>query len=166
MIRQIHGTCLGSSAQVRTIETRAEARDNIEFFYQLPNLYKQLTDRTPDPNIAALVNSNLHFVFLTETTNLVGTATLVWVRTAIRCKGFIEDVVVDKRYQRSGLGKILIEQIIQLAKIRRCQCLQLTSKPERGTACFYSQLGFRLVSGALNGNPEGTNLYRYEFRSN
>lgn len=163
MIRQVQGTCFGSSVQVRTIETREEARDNVEFFYQLPNLYQQLTDRTPARDIIGLVNPNLNFVFLTETTNLVGSATLVWVRTAIRCKGFVEDVVVDQRYQRSGLGKILLEQIIQIAKARRCQCLQLTSKPERGTACFYSQLGFKLVAGAIAGNPEGTHLYRYEF---
>lgn len=160
MIRQL----TNSAAQIRTIETREEAVRNEAFFSQLYNLYRELTDRTPARNISQLVNSNLNFIFITEATNLIGSATLAVTRTAIRCRGHVEDVVVARGHQDSGFGKILVQGAINLARKHGCHCLQLTSKPDRcGTSCFYPKLGFELIATALPGHREGTHLYRYEF---
>jgi phosphinothricin acetyltransferase len=165
MIREITGACFESGkAQIRIIETREDAHRNETFFFQLTNLYRQLTDRTPARNMMQLVGPHLHFAFITDGTNLVASATLVVVRTAIRCKGFVEDVVVDQKYRNGGLGKILVDEIITLGRLRGCQCLQLTSKPERaGTGCFYPKLGFEQLAIARTDHPDGTSFYRYEY---
>lgn len=164
MMKEIRGPNFsGGIAKVRFITTREEANDNIKYFEQLITLYKQLTDRWAAGNSHQLVGSNLHFIFITDGCNLVGTATLAMVKTAMRCKGLIEDVVVDQQYRKADLGKALIQNMIALAKEKGCKRLELTSKPERaGTACLYLKQGFELIAEAVPGNPEATNLYRME----
>lgn len=165
MIRPIQAPCARSgNLQVRIIETRHDALSSESYLFQLINLYQQLTDRRANRCLAQLVGSHLHFVLLTEETNLIGAATLVIVQTGIRCRGIVEDVVIDQEYRNAGLGKLLMDQVIKLARNKGCQCLDLTSKPERpGTACFYPKLGFEVVAFARPGHAQGTNLYRYEF---
>lgn len=146
---------------LHVIDSRDEARERENFLYQLRNLYTQLTDRVPTPNIARFVGNNLNFILITEGTNLVATATVVFVETAVLIKACVEDVVVHHNYRKLHLGKVLLDEAIQLARLRRCKYLQLTSKPARpGTSCFYTKAGFELVAIAREGHPEGTNLYR------
>mgnify|MGYP001617535083 CR=1 FL=1 len=161
MMREITGDHLGgSAAHVRIIDTREKAQHQQCFFAQLINLYQQLTERAPSRNIASLVSNDLHFIFIIQGTNLLASATLVLARTAIRCQGLIEEVVVDQAYRKAGLGKILIEEALRLGRARGCQYMQLTSKPERpGANMFYPKLGFELLAAAQD-HPQGTNLYR------
>lgn len=164
MVRQIECPCLASGrADVRIITTKEEARDNETFFYQLTSFYRQLTDRIPKKDIICLVGARTHFVFLTEGTNLIGSATLALIETAITRRGIVEDVVVDQRYRGAHLGQTLLQEVIKLARLKGCKCLQLTSKPERaGTSSFYPKLGFEAVAFARTDHPEGTNLYRMD----
>ena len=165
-MRQIIGDCFKEkSAHVCVVDTREEARNRQAFFDQLPNLYPQMTERALCKNIAGLVGNNLNFIFIVEGTNLIASATLAFVKTATTCKGLVEDVVVSQMHRRSNLGNELIQEAIRLGRERDCQYLQLTSKPGRaGTSSFYTKVGFELIALAREGNPEGTNLYRYYFR--
>lgn len=163
-MREIRGPCFsGGVAKVRVITTREEANDNIKYFEQLIKLYKQLTDRWPSKDIQHLVGPNVHFIFITDGCNLIGSATFALVKTAIRCKGLVEDLVVDQQYRKTELGKALVQEMITLARKRGCRRLELTSKPDRaGTAALYLKQGFELIAEAVPGNPEATNLYRME----
>ena len=56
----------------------------------------------------------------------------------------VENLVVDRRYQRQGLGKLLMEYAVTLAREAGCYKLQLSSNKKRSEAHhFYRDLGFQ-----------------------
>jgi ribosomal protein S18 acetylase RimI-like enzyme len=167
MRRQLTGAGFGGDATyIHIIESRDQARDCQCFFDQLRSLYYQLTEEhLAEKNFVELVSSGSNiFILITQGTNLLATATFVFVRTPTKRRGFIEDVVVNNQYRNRGLGRILVEEAVALGRVRSCHYVQLTSKPSRpGTAVFYPKLGFEIVAQAHGNN--GTNLYRRHFRS-
>ena len=55
----------------------------------------------------------------------------------------IENMVVDQRYHRQGIGRVLMEYAIPQARERGCYKLQLASNKKRDEAHrFYRSLGF------------------------
>lgn len=56
--------------------------------------------------------------------------------------GHIEDIVVKDNYQRKGIGKKLIEELIKLGRIKKCYKYTLAcSKSNIG---FYESCGFKV----------------------
>jgi len=56
----------------------------------------------------------------------------------------VENIVVDQRYRRKGLGKLLMEYAIARSKEAGCYKLVLNSNKKRREAHrFYSSLGFK-----------------------
>lgn len=91
-----------------------------------------------DPNVECLV-LDLHG-------RLIGTATLVYSRHLSR-KGMrrctIEEVRVAGDLRGRGLGTVLIEACVDMARARGCGVVQLTSHESRTDAHrFYRRLGF------------------------
>ncbi|MEX1096193.1 MAG: GNAT family N-acetyltransferase, partial [Planctomycetales bacterium] len=75
---------------------------------------------------------------------VIGAATLVVERKLIhggRRAGRIEDVVVDRRCRRRGIGRLLIERLCRLAAELGCYRVVLCCDP-RNTG-FYERCGFR-----------------------
>lgn len=63
-----------------------------------------------------------------------------------------EHVVVDERYRGRGLGKALMNKLIERARARRARGIELTSNPSRTAAnVMYQNLGFK---------KRDTNVYR------
>jgi GNAT superfamily N-acetyltransferase len=59
-------------------------------------------------------------------------------------RALVEAVRVADSHQGQGLGKRLMEYVIDLARQRGCRLVQLTSNKERADAIrFYEQLGFQ-----------------------
>jgi len=61
------------------------------------------------------------------------------------CKPFlvIENMIVDSKYRKKGIGKMLIEQIEKQAKIKGCSQIILVTEMNRHDACgFYESIGF------------------------
>lgn len=108
-----------------------------------------------------------HLFVAVEDGHVIGTASLCVFRTPTGTKGRIEDVVVSHEYRGLGLGKHLLEHMIEyvstgisregllregLAPIE----LQLTSRPSRVAANqLYRRLGFL---------PYETNVYKMKVR--
>ena len=99
-----------------------------------------------------------HLFVAVEDGHVIGTASLCVFRTPTGTKGRIEDVVVSHEYRGLGLGKHLLEYMIEFA--RECFSraglapieLQLTSRPSRVAANqLYLSLGFL---------PYETNVYK------
>ena len=82
----------------------------------------------------------------------VGMATLVSVVKPSRFEGRVEDVVVDEEYSGQGIGKCMMEMLVQEARLLGLLRLELTSNPSRKAAnVLYQALGFERYE---------TNVYR------
>lgn len=99
----------------------------------------------------ALLESML-FVVRRRDREIIGMATLTTYRKLSGLVGVVEDVVISKTCRGSGMGKMLMQMLIQGAKIRNVQYLLLTSRPKRKIAReLYRSIGF---------TPQNTTLFR------
>ena len=75
---------------------------------------------------------------------LIGVGTL-WVQPKYYRNngksGHIEDIIIDKNHRKQGLGKRLVQHMIQYAKENGCYKVQLHCHPEKQS--FYEQLAFK-----------------------
>ena len=84
---------------------------------------------------------------------VVGTLTLVLSRISTGMLARLEDVVVDDRARRQGVGEALVSAAMRLAGDAGARKLELTCRPHRDEANrLYRRLGFTL---------RDTNVYRY-----
>ena len=118
-------------------------------------LLKQLTD-TEDISITNFNDfivslNNNHCVFVienTDTNKIVGTITVIIEQKIIHNMGkvcHIEDVVVEQKYRRYGLGKKLLETAIQYALDEKCYKTILDCS-ENNTG-FYTKNGQFKIKG-------------------
>ncbi len=83
---------------------------------------------------------------------ILGTLTLVVFRIPTGVGAWIEDVVVDERARRQGVGETLMGAAIRLAEESGARSVNLTSRPCREAANrLYRRLGFE---------ERETNIYR------
>ncbi len=61
------------------------------------------------------------------------------------CRPFlvIENMIVDREYRKSGIGKALLKELEDRAKQRNCTRMILVTETDRADACaFYEACGF------------------------
>ncbi len=76
---------------------------------------------------------------------LIGMATLVPSFAPLHMKGHIEDVIVHEEFRGFGLGRLLIEYVMEEATRLELEFLELTSRSSRTDANeMYLKLGFEL----------------------
>jgi ribosomal protein S18 acetylase RimI-like enzyme len=75
----------------------------------------------------------------------VGTLTLVMFPIPTGTRAWIEDVVVDETARGQGVGALLTQEAVRLARANGARTVDLTSRPDRAAANrLYERLGFRL----------------------
>lgn len=75
---------------------------------------------------------------------ILGMATLALVVKPGGITARVEDVVVLGRERGKGLGRTLMEKIIERARVRGATMMQLNSRPSRTAAnALYQKLGFK-----------------------
>ena len=83
--------------------------------------------------------SNFGFVAVNNET-IIGFASIHIIEKLNRRSCLIEDVVVDKNERGKGIGKLLIEHLINFSKSKSCDKIILNSK--ESNMPFYNKLGF------------------------
>lgn len=90
-----------------------------------------------------LSQSSSHLFVAEEKDHIIGCATLCIFHSPTGRKGSVEDVVVHPDWQRKGVGRSLLNALLQQARELSPITLQLTSRPERQAArALYASLGF------------------------
>lgn len=125
------------------------------------NLLPQLSEKAKQFSLkelqGILKQSSRVFLVAKEKSDVIGTGVLLMMRKFIGLCATIEDVVVDEKYRGKGIGKALMEKLIEIAKKRGVQHIDLTSRLEREDAnAFYQRLGFE---------RRNTNVYRLKFKA-
>jgi len=101
-----------------------------------------------------ILNQNrVHFIAaVTRRGEVIGILILYFVRIPSGLSAILEDLVVDEKYRRWGVGRLLVERAIKIATAKRARHLSLRTNPARVDANrLYRALGFGLMK---------TNFYR------
>ena len=123
-------------------------------------LIPQLSRSNPAPDAVALgriVDSEASTLLIArdESGRIVGSMTLAMFRIPTGLRAWIEDVVVDEDARGRGIGRVLNERALELARDAGARTVDLTSRPSREAANrLYQRLGFV---------ERETNVYRYTF---
>ena len=123
-------------------------------------LIPQLSRSNPAPDAVALgriVDSEASTLLIArdESGRIVGSMTLAMFRIPTGLRAWIEDVVVDEDARGRGIGRVLNERALEIARDAGARTVDLTSRPSREAANrLYQRLGFV---------ERETNVYRYTF---
>ena len=80
-----------------------------------------------------------------ESGEIVGVLSLTIYRVPTGVRSIVEDVVVDDRMRRQGIGEMLVRRAIELAREAGANGVSLTSNPQREAANqLYLSMGFEL----------------------
>lgn len=139
-----------------TIEIAERVDDELVAAFDM--LIPQLSSSSPPPSrelLADLVEGADTVVFLARVDDaIVGSLTLAFYRIPTGMKAWIEDVVVDDSARGHGVGRLLNEAALDVARQRGAKNVSLTSRPSREAANrLYQRIGFK---------ARETNLYRYD----
>ncbi len=112
-------------------------------------LFKILTGKEITINADALVkNPDVTCLVFENDEELIGFGSLIIHQVPTRGEvGRIEDIVIGENHQKNGLGKILVLRLIEIAKERKINRINLTSNPMRiGAQKLYESVGFNKVN--------------------
>ena len=140
---------------VEITEANEANADLVEAFERLT---PQLSSSNPPPSAEALgavaASDATRLLVAHSNGDIVGSLTLVLVRIPTGLRAIIEDVVVDERSRGQGVGRMLNEAALELARAAGAVTVDLTSRPSREAANrLYLSLGFEV---------RDTNVYRYK----
>ena len=76
-----------------------------------------------------------------EEGNVLGYASIHYLKKITRKSGIIEDVVVKENQRGKGIGKLLVKNLIEKAKKNNCDKIILSSSEKNLN--FYKKLGFQ-----------------------
>ena len=76
-----------------------------------------------------------------EEGNVLGYASIHYIKKITRKSGIIEDVVVKENQRGKGIGKLLVKNLIEKAKKNNCDKIILSSSEKN--LKFYQKLGFQ-----------------------
>jgi ribosomal protein S18 acetylase RimI-like enzyme len=80
-----------------------------------------------------------------EEGEIVGILSLTIYRVPTGARSIVEDIVVDQKHRRLGIGEALVQHAIELAREAGANGISLTSNPQREAANqLYRSMGFEL----------------------
>ncbi len=120
-------------------------------------LIPQLSSSNPPPSaeqLEAIVESEASTLLVARDENgtIVASMTLAMFRIPTGLRAWIEDVVVDNDARGRGIGRLINERAVEIARAAGATTIDLTSRPTREAANrLYQRMGFVLRE---------TNVYR------
>ncbi|MFT6795410.1 MAG: ribosomal protein S18 acetylase RimI-like enzyme [Maribacter sp.] len=123
-----------------------------ELQVQLSELYLQLNSQVKQVQLSTIleVPEHIDIVACFEKNVLIGIAMMANYKVVSGYKGMIEDVVVSEQHRGKGIGRKLMELLIEQAKIRKLNDVLLFSGHHRTAAIsLYKSLGFNIKTSGL-----------------
>ncbi len=120
--------------------------------HQITELYKQLNDKLKQCPLHQILQEDNHVVFAVcrIENQIVGIALLATYKVISGHRGMVEDVVVHTEHRGKGIGRKLMETLLQEAKKRNLDSVILFSGHHRKAAIgLYKSLGFTLRDSGL-----------------
>lgn len=124
--------------------------DNLQ--KQIKELFNQLNSNIEQRSSKEVLetSNNLIFAVYKEEQRILGMATMATYKAISGHKGMIEDVVVDGGQRGKGLGRKLMEKLLEEGKKMELDEILLFSGHHRTAAIkLYASLGFQLKDSGL-----------------
>ena len=124
-------------------------RADDELYEAFQRLVPQLTNNNPPPtreDLTALIQDASSTLLLArdDRGQIVGALNLTVYRVPTGIRSVIEDVIVDISARGQGIGEILMQRAIDLAREKGARNISLTSNPIRVAANkLYLKMGFK-----------------------
>lgn len=141
-----------------TVEEVTEVDDELVAAFE--RLIPQLSRSNPPPSreqLEDMVASEASTVLIARDDDgiILGSMTLAMFRIPTGLRAWIEDVVVDTAARGKGVGRLVNERALEIARAAGATTVDLTSRPSREAANrLYQRMGFE---------ERETNVYRYSF---
>ncbi|MBL6669326.1 MAG: GNAT family N-acetyltransferase [Flavobacteriaceae bacterium] len=113
---------------------------------QISELFKQLSPHTKQIQLHKIVgNKNqITMAYCIENDKIIGIASMCIYKVISGNKGWIEDVVVDKNSRGKGIGKKLMQKLLEIGKEKELSEILLFTEDHRTHAIhLYNKLGFQ-----------------------
>ncbi|MDA3894591.1 MAG: GNAT family N-acetyltransferase [Desulfobacteraceae bacterium] len=139
-----------------------EVTEYKEFFLDalnrlLPQLSSSAEPLTKTDLMEIIKSRSTKLLFAEDNSQISGILTLVFFKIPTGTRAWIEDVIVDSETRSKGVGNLLVQHAIKLAKEMGAETIDLTSHPLREPANrLYQKLDFEIRK---------TNVYRYTIYS-
>ena len=94
--------------------------------------------------------SNTHVIVVVDNDLVIGTGSIFIEQKFLRgggIVGHIEDVVVDKESRKTGVGRMIISHLVDIAKSSRCYKVILNCSDDN--VAFYDRCGFHLSGNEM-----------------
>src|SRR5688572_25528032 len=137
--------------------TIATADDAEELHAALEHLVPQLSRSNPPPSVdevrAMLTHDSVtQFLARRDDGSIVGVSTLATFPIPTAIRAWVEDVIVDEASNNQGIGRQLLDAMVERARQLGAKTVDLTSRPSREAANhLYRNAGFEV---------RDTNVYR------
>ena len=92
-------------------------------------------------NESIFYSDDVDGIVAVEEGNVLGYASIHYIKKITRKSGIIEDVVVKENQRGKGIGKLLVKNLIEKAKKNNCDKIILSSSEKN--LKFYEKLGFQ-----------------------
>ena len=111
-------------------------------YNQVIEIWKKSFSNNFDKEINATYLSDPSSVTLVSVDNdtITGVASLHIIKKLTRTLGLIEDVAVNENYRGKGIGKKLVDKLIEIASEKGCDKTVLNSSEKNSE--FYEKIGF------------------------
>lgn len=143
------------AAMVTISEVTGVDDDLVDAFRRL---IPQLSSSSPPPTadvLRAIVESEASTLLVAtdDDGTVLGSMTLAMFRIPTGLRAWIEDVVVDSEARGRGIGRLLNERALEIARDAGARTVELTSRASREAANrLYQRMGFEI---------RDTNVYRF-----
>jgi ribosomal protein S18 acetylase RimI-like enzyme len=119
---------------------------------QVFNLYKQLGAEKVQTNLKEVLEeeNRITLAFCEDNNEVIGIASMCTYKVISGKKGWIEDVVVNEQYRGQGIGRKLMEKLLEEGKKKGLTEILLFTEDHRIPAIkLYSDLGFKLKESRI-----------------
>ena len=127
-----------------------ELTDSIQ--NQVADLYRQLNADNKQRSLSEILQSdnNVHVIICRIGGNVVGTALLSTYKVISGYRGMVDDVVVDSAQRGKGIGRKLMERLLEESRVLGLDEVLLFTGHHRAPAIsLYTSFGFALRESGL-----------------
>lgn len=130
---------------------KSEALTN-EVQTQVAGLYRQLNADNKQRPLQEILQAenNVHVIVCMIDNKVVGTALLSTYKVISGYRGMVDDVVVDSSQRSKGIGRKLMERLLELGRtLGLDEILLFTGHHRKPAIALYKSLGFNLRESGL-----------------